>query len=257
MTQAKRIAIATTHSPTLRSDVRADAKFGLTRQSYAPSLMAATAVVISPWPDSITAAMPASCACTCRSTARPSMVGMLTSHSSTSTSCCSRWASASSPEAAASTIYPSWLRSASRERRWLQELSTTKMLTMRVCPRNAIVLGLLPLAGGRPTFQGDFHPLDGEHNLGPLAGVCEVNNDPVLIPHGGDVTAASEESASANGQVMAAEVLDVSQVINVANRIGAADACPPNGESIDAARIFFPPKGHNAPAPSVAGAHGA
>src|SRR5262249_52169132 len=101
------------------------------------------------------------------------------------------------------------------------------------------------------------HPLDGEHDLDLLAGVCEVNNDPVLIAHGGDVTAASQESASADGHVMAAEVLDVGQVVDVADRIGAADACPlPNGEPVDAAGIFFPPKGHNAPAPTVTGAHG-
>ena len=113
---------------------RSSPLIGLTRQSYAPSFMVATAVVISSWLDIITVAMLASCACTCRSTASPSMVGMLTAHSSTSTAWCSRWASASSPEAAVSTVYPSRLRSASRARRRLWASSTTKMLAMRVCP---------------------------------------------------------------------------------------------------------------------------
>src|SRR5690348_16342858 len=114
-----------------------------------------------------------------------------------------------------------WSANAKRSR-----TATGAVLWFNPTTRSAIVLGYCPLAGGRHTFQGDFHPLDSEHDLGPLAGVGEVNNDPVLIAHGGDVTAASQESASADGHVMAAEVLDVGQVVDVADRIGAADACP-------------------------------
>ena len=85
--------------------------------------------------------------------------------------------------------------------------------------------------------------MDGEHDFGPLAGVCEVNDYPVLIAHGGDVTAARQDSASADGRVRAAEVLDVRQVVHVADRIGAADAHLTDGEPIDAAGILFPLKG--------------
>src|SRR5262249_4070617 len=114
----------------------------------------------------------------------------------------------------------------------------------------------IPRAGSRRTFYGDLHPLDTEHDLSSLAGVCEVNDYPVLVAHGGDVTAACQDSARADGRVRAAEVLDLGQVVDVADRIGAADAHLTDGESIHTAGILFPLKAYNAPSPTITDARG-
>src|SRR5438093_13103396 len=81
-----------------------------------------------------------------------------------------------------------------------------------------------PRAGRRRTFYGDLHPLDADQDVDPPAGAGEVNDHPVLIAHGGDVTAAPQGTAGADGRVRAAEVREVRQVVHDPDRLAAADA---------------------------------
>src|SRR5262249_44079775 len=83
---------------------------------------------------------------------------------------------------------------------------------------------LTPLEGGLRTFNSDLHPLNAELELDPLVDSREANDHPVLIPHGGDATATSNSSAGAGGHVIATEVLDLGQVVDVAGRLCSADA---------------------------------
>src|SRR5882724_3452727 len=88
---------------------------------------------------------------------------------------------------------------------------------------------LIPRAGGGRPFNGDLHPLNGELELDPLVDACEVNDYPVLIPHGGDAMAFRNGSAGAGGRVIAAEVLELGQMVDVAGRLDPADAYITNG----------------------------
>jgi len=83
-----------------------------------------------------------------------------------------------------------------------------------------------PRAGGRRTFYGDLHPLDADQDVGPPAGAGEVNDHPVLIAHGGDVTTVSQDRTGADGRVMAADVLAAGQLVHVTDHLNAADAPP-------------------------------
>src|SRR5882724_4342859 len=124
----------------------------------------------------------------------------------------------------------------------------------RTVPPAACTPRLIPRAGGGRPFNGDLHPLNGERELDPLVDACEVNDYPVLIPHGGDATAFRNGSAGAGGRVMAAEVLELGQMVDVAGRLDPADAYITNGYLLDAEGILFPVEGQHARAPTVADA---
>ena len=81
----------------------------------------------------------------------------------------------------------------------------------------------MPLEGGLRTFNGDLHSLNGKLELDPLVDPCEVNDHPVPIAHGGDAT-PSQWQCGAGSHVIAAEVLDLGQVVDVAGHLGSADA---------------------------------
>src|SRR5262245_26613555 len=94
--------------------------------------------------------------------------------------------------------------------------------TWRALPR------LLPLWGGLRPFNGDLHPRNGERELDPLIDGGEVNDHPVPIPHGGDATAPPNGRTGTGGHVITTEVLDLRQMVDVAGRLGFADAYLPH-----------------------------
>src|SRR5262245_27808109 len=88
---------------------------------------------------------------------------------------------------------------------------------------------LMPFWGGLCPCNGDLHPFNGERELDPLVDGCEVNDHPLLIPHGGDAMATPNGRAGAGGHVITAEILEPRQMVDVAGRLGFADAHIPNG----------------------------
>src|SRR5215831_4064025 len=91
-------------------------------------------------------------------------------------------------------------------------------------PARAFTNRLMPLEGGLRAFNNDLHPLNAELELDPFVDSCEVDGHPMLIAHAGDATATSNGGAGAGGHVIATEVFDLGQVVDVAGRLCSADA---------------------------------